>query len=164
VIGGGDWSDDRLLPDLVRGFLAGEVVRIRRPGSVRPWQHVLEPLWGYLRLAEALLADEGGAASAWNFGPLAEDAWPVARIAETMADVWGDSARWVLDAEPCVHEAGYLKLDAGKARAELGWQPALRLGDALEWLVAWYRAHAAGNDMQAFTLAQIEAYEALLGS
>jgi CDP-glucose 4,6-dehydratase len=162
VIGGGDWSDDRLLPDLVRGFLQGEAVRIRRPDSVRPWQHVLEPLWGYMLLAERLYKGDVSAASAWNFGPDAEDAWPVSRIAETMAGAWGDGARWVLDPEPGVHEAGYLKLDASKARDGLGWEPTLRLGTALEWLVGWYRAQAAGEEMQAYTLAQIDAYEDLL--
>jgi CDP-glucose 4,6-dehydratase len=162
VIGGGDWSDDRLLPDLVRGFLKGDAVRIRRPDSVRPWQHVLEPLWGYILLAERLYRGDSQAAAPWNFGPDTDDAWPVSRIAEAMAAAWGDGAQWVLDPEPGVHEAGYLKLDASKAKAELGWHPALRLGTTLEWLVAWYRAQTTGQEMQAYTLAQIDAYEALL--
>jgi CDP-glucose 4,6-dehydratase len=162
VIGGGDWSDDRLLPDLVRGFQTGEPVRIRRPDSIRPWQHVLEPLWGYIRLAEELYKGNTSAATGWNFGPQEEDAWPVSWIAEKMAQAWGDGAGWVRDADSSAHEAGYLKLDASKARAELGWHPSLRIGTALEWLVRWYRAHAAGADMHAFTLAQIKAYEALL--
>ncbi len=166
VIGGGDWSDDRLLPDLVRGFLGGEPVRIRRPESIRPWQHVLEPLWGYIRLAEELYKGSLSAAAGWNFGPRDEDAWPVARIAGTMADLWGNGARWVADAAPDadagLHEAHFLKLDTSKARSELGWHPSLRMDTALEWLVSWYRAQAAGKDMHAYTLTQIAGYEALL--
>jgi CDP-glucose 4,6-dehydratase len=161
VIGGGDWSQDRLIPDLVRGFLAQEPVLIRRPGSVRPWQHVLEPLAGYLTLAGRLLAGERQLADAWNFGPHDDDAWPVGRIAETMAMRWGSDASWIVDSAPSVHEAGYLKLDASKARAELGWLPQLRLNTALDWAVDWYKAWNAGSDMQAFTLNQIEAYKRL---
>lgn len=162
VIGGGDWSDDRLIPDLVRGFLNGEEVRIRRPKSIRPWQHVLEPLWGYMRIAEELYKGNSGCATAWNFGPADDDAWPVARIAEKMVQVWGDGAKWVLDPDPGAHEAGYLKLDASKARADLGWHPSLSIGTTLEWLVNWYRAHQKGEDMHAYTVQQIEDYEALL--
>jgi CDP-glucose 4,6-dehydratase len=160
VIGGGDWSQDRLIPDLIRGFLASEPVPIRRPNSIRPWQHVLEPLAGYMTLAQRLLAGETKVASAWNFGPFDEDAWPVQRIAETMVQRWGGGAAWTLDEAPSVHEAGYLKLDAGKAHAELGWRPRLRLAQALDWTVDWYRAWNTGADMQAFTLDQIAAYAA----
>ena len=162
VIGGGDWSDDRLIPDLVKGFLRGEAVRIRRPNSIRPWQHVLEPLWGYIRIAEELYKGNSTAASAWNFGPADDDAWPVGRIAEKMVQVWGDGAKWILDPDPGAHEAGYLKLDASKARAELGWHPSLHIGTTLEWLVNWYRAQQQGEDMHAYTLQQIAAYETLL--
>jgi CDP-glucose 4,6-dehydratase len=164
VIGGGDWSADRLIPDLVRGFVAGEPVLIRRPQAIRPWQHVLEPLHGYIRLAEQLLTHNPKFATAYNFGPLEDDARPVAWIAEKMTGFWGDGAKWVLDPEPGVHEAGYLKLDASRARADLGWTPRLRLETALEWVVQWTRAWRSGADMHAFTLAQIEAYEALLHS
>ncbi len=162
VIGGGDWSTDRLIPDLIRGFAAGKEVRVRRPKSIRPWQHVLEPLWGYIRLAEELYKGNAACASAWNFGPHDEDAWPVGRIAEKMVQVWGDGARWKLDPDPGAHEAGYLKLDPSKARAVLGWQPSLRIGTTIEWLVEWYRAHGRGQDMQAYTLDQIAQYEGIL--
>jgi CDP-glucose 4,6-dehydratase len=162
VIGGGDWSPDRLIPDLVRGFLSGRPVRIRRPLAIRPWQHVLEPLHGYIRLAEELLTHNPKFATAYNFGPSDDDARRVAWIAEKMTAFWGDSASWVLDPDPGVHEASYLKLDASRARADLGWTPRLPLETALEWLVQWYRAWQSGADMHAFTLAQIAAYESLL--
>lgn len=161
VIGGGDWSTDRLIPDLVRGFLAGETVRIRRPKAIRPWQHVLEPVFGYILLAEKLYEQDAKFATAYNFGPAEDDVQPVEWIADRMAKLWGGGAKWVLDPEPGVHEAGYLKLDAGKAQAELGWTPQLDLETALEWLVAWYRAQEAGDAMQDLTVKQIAAYEAL---
>lgn len=162
VIGGGDWATDRLIPDLVRGFLAGEAVRIRRPHAIRPWQHVMEPLHGYIRLAEQLLTHDPRFATAYNFGPHDDDAREVAWIAEKMTGFWGNGAKWVLDPDPGVHEAGYLKLDASRARTDLGWTPRLNLETALQWLVQWYRAWQSGADMHAFTLAQIGNYEAQL--
>ncbi len=162
VIGGGDWSTDRLIPDLVRGFLAGEPVLIRRPQAIRPWQHVLEPLQGYIQLAEHLLsADAARYATAFNFGPADDDAQPVGWITEKMTQFWGGGASWVQDPDPGLHEAGYLKLDASRARAELQWHPRLRLETTLQWLVEWYKAWQAGTDMHQFTLAQIKAYEEL---
>ena len=162
VIGGGDWSLDRLLPDLVRGFLSGKPVPIRRPKSIRPWQHVLEPVHGYMLLAERLLsADAKQYATAYNFGPGEEDARPVAWIADHMATTWGEGATWVLDEDPSVHEAGYLKLDASRARHDLNWQPKLNLSTALDWLVQWYQAQANGQDMHQLTLKQIKDYEAM---
>lgn len=170
VIGGGDWSTDRLVPDLIRGFLEGQPVKIRRPHSIRPWQHVLEPLDGYMRLAEALLApervDAGRFATAYNFGPADDDARTVGWIVERMTEFWGKGASWELDEDPGVHEAGYLKLDASRAKADLGWVPRMKLETALRWLVEWYRmaeeSPAGSKDMQAFTLKQIAEYEGLV--
>jgi CDP-glucose 4,6-dehydratase len=162
VIGGGDWSEDRLIPDLIRGFQAKQPVLIRRPHAIRPWQHVLEPLHGYILLAELLLTERAQFASAFNFGPGDEDAWPVERIATTVAKMWGEGASWLRDADPGVHEAHTLRLDASKARAELGWQPRLRIEAALEWTMAWYRAWQQGAEMRQETQAQIAAYEELL--
>jgi CDP-glucose 4,6-dehydratase len=140
-------------------------VPIRRPHAIRPWQHVLEPLHGYLSLAEKLLStDPAKFATAYNFGPADDDARPVGWIAERMTHTWGDGASWVLDEDPSVHEAGYLKLDASRARADLAWTPRLHLSDALDWLVRWYKAHEAGADMQAYTLEQIGQYETILAS
>ena len=158
VIGGGDWSSDRLIPDLVRGFLSGEPVGIRHPHAIRPWQHVLEPLHGYIRLAEKLLTDDPRFATAYNFGPSDDDARPVAWIAERMTAFWGNGASWVLDDDPGPHEAGYLKLDSSRAHADLGWTPQLNLQQALELLVGWYRAWQTGSDMHTFTLNQIEQF------
>jgi CDP-glucose 4,6-dehydratase len=159
VIGGGDWSEDRLIPDLIRGFQAKQPVLIRRPDAIRPWQHVLEPLHGYMMLAEQLLAERTQFASAFNFGSADDDAWPVERIATAVAKMWGDGASWVRDGIPSVHEDHALRLDASKARTELGWQPCLRIETALEWTMAWYRAAQQGADMRQETLAQIAAYQ-----
>ncbi len=162
VIGGGDWSEDRLIPDLIRGFQARQPVIIRRPKALRPWQHVLEPLHGYMMIAEQLLAGHESFASAFNFGPNSDDNWTVERIANYMASTWGEEAAWLCDAEPGVHEAGVLRLDVSKARAELGWQPRLRIESALEWTVEWFRAWMKGESMLKETQAQIAAYEHLI--
>jgi CDP-glucose 4,6-dehydratase len=162
VIGGGDWSEDRLLPDLIRGFISGKPVLIRRPLAIRPWQHVLEPVAGYLALGERLLEGDIAFADAWNFGPWDDDAWPVGRIATEMAHRWGSGASWITDESETVHEAGYLKLDSSKARSELHWSPQLRLKSALEWLVDWYQAWQGGTDMHEFTLNQIARYKAMV--
>ncbi len=158
VVGGGDWAADRLLPDLVRGFSAGEPVPIRRPDAVRPWQHVLEPVRGYLHLAERLWS-RPELAGAWNFGPDEGDARPVGWVADRVARLWGDGARWELDGAEHPPEATYLRLDCSKARSELGWTPILILDEALDRLVEWYRAHGAGRDMRELTLSQIAAYQ-----
>ena len=158
VIGGGDWSTDRLLPDLVRGFLSGKPVGIRHPHAIRPWQHVLEPLHGYILLAEKLLTGSPHFATAYNFGPADTDARPVSWIAEQMRAFWGNEASWVLDSAPTPHEAGYLRLDSSRAHADLGWSPQLNLQQALELLVGWYRSWQTGSDMHTFTLKQIEQF------
>ena len=159
VIGGGDWSEDRLIPDLIRGFLSGLPVNIRNPNATRPWQHVLEPLAGYIALAERLLNNGPEFATAWNIGPADDDALPVSRIADTITAAWGNGASWVSDTAEHPHEAGYLKLDASKARALLGWRPQLSIETALHWLVEWFQAWQRHEDMQAFTLTQIANYQ-----
>jgi CDP-glucose 4,6-dehydratase len=161
VIGGGDWSEDRLIPDLIRGFRSGQPVLIRRPNAIRPWQHVLESLNGYINLAEKLLAEPARFASAYNFGPSEEDAHPVEWIASKLANMWGKGAAWTRDSEPSPHETNVLRLDASKARALLGWKPRLKIEAALEWTMAWYRAWNQGADMTDFTLKQIADYERL---
>lgn len=143
VIGGGDWSEDRLIPDMVRAFLKREPVVIRNPGSTRPWQHVMEPLSGYMRLAECLLSSSGSRdakyAEAFNFGPSDDDCWPVGQVVENFSRTWGSGAVWHLDPTPQPHEAGFLKLDSSKAKAVLEWSPRWRLETALEATAAWYR-------------------------
>ena len=158
VIGGGDWAEDRLIPDILRAFDAGDPVLIRNPVSTRPWQHVLEPLGGYLDLAQALWTGGQDHAEGWNFGPRDEDAQPVGAIVERMATLWGAGARWEADAGPHPHEARYLKLDISKARARLGWQPRWTLADALARIVAWRQAWTAGVDMREHCLRDIRDY------
>ncbi len=160
VIGGGDWAEDRLIPDMVRAVAAGQPVKIRNPHAIRPWQHVLEPLSGYLTLAERLYTDGHAAAEPFNFGPDERDARPVQWIIERLCAQWGDGAAWQLDPAPQPHEATYLKLDCSKARARLGWQARWPLGHTIDRIVAWHKAHAAGADMRALTLAQIRDYQA----
>ncbi len=142
VIGGGDWAADRLVPDIVRAIARGETVSIRKPHAIRPWQHVLEPLSGYLLLAEKLYCDGLHYAEAWNFGPNDSDAQPVQVIVERLTSQWGDNARWALDDGDHPHEATFLKLDCSKARARLGWRPRWDLGHSLDNIVAWYKAAA----------------------
>lgn len=162
VIGGGDWAVDRLVPDAVRAFRAGQPLVIRTPSAVRPWQHVLEPLAGYLCLAQRLSREDGQRfAQAWNFGPDDADERPVGTVATTLAALWRDGAAWQRDgADNHPHEAGLLKLDSGKARERLGWRPRWSLDKALAATISWYKAQAAGADMRAATLAQIAAYMA----
>jgi CDP-glucose 4,6-dehydratase len=161
VIGGGDWSEDRLIPDLVRGFRSGQPALIRRPNAIRPWQHVLESLNGYMILAEELLAQPARVASAYNFGPSDEEVWPVERIANRLVGIWGNGASWIRDFVPGVHEDHVLRLDASKARVELGWKPRLRIEPALEWTMGWYRAWNQGSNMAEFTMQQIADFEQL---
>jgi CDP-glucose 4,6-dehydratase len=163
AIGGGDWTSDQLIPDLIRGFLAGRPCPIRNPYAVRPWQFVLEPLRGYLMLAERLSKDPSRFASGWNFGPADTDGdRPVSWIADRLAQTWGDGASWSHDdATAHPREARFLKLDVSKAGACLDWHPVLPLKTALEWIVEWYRALQAGADLGALTRTQIERYERL---
>lgn len=161
VIGGGDFARDRLLTDIVAAIRKGEPVQIRNPGAVRPWQHVLEPLSGYLLLAEALCADGDGFAEAWNFGPEESDARSVGWICDRLVELWGNGASWVSDHAQYPKEATLLKLDCSRARSRLGWRPRLSLGDALDWIVDWYRAEEGHADMRHVTLSQIDRYRAL---
>ena len=158
VIGGGDWATDRLVPDLVRAFAAEEPPAIRSPDAVRPWQHVLEALGGYLLIAERLLARDALFADAWNFGPAEDDARPVSWIVDRMRAAWGGAAAPVPFAGAVPHEAGLLRLDCSKARAHLGWRPSLPLGNALEWIVEWHKAVGGGDDARETTLRQIAEY------
>lgn len=159
VIGGGDWSQDRLIPDILGAFEAGRVVSIRNPHSIRPWQHVLEPLHGYLTLAERLYANGPDYGEGWNFGPIDDDAKPVGWIAEQMGQMWGADAKWQVDAGDHPHEATYLKLDISKVRTRLGWRPSLRLTEALKLVVDWSKQRQRGTDIRTLTLDQIHAYQ-----
>lgn len=160
VFGGGDWAKDRLIPDIIRATRAGRETLIRNPHSIRPWQHVLEPLSGYLALAEGLLRDPNAVAGSWNFGPAMEDAVDVLTLARLFAADWPDGPRYHIAEDPgALPEAGLLRLDCTKARVRLGWRPRLPLPDALRMTADWYRADAAGRDMRAFTENQIAAYE-----
>jgi CDP-glucose 4,6-dehydratase len=161
AIGGGDWTSNQLVPDLMRAFLAGKPCLIRNPAASRPWQFVLEPLRGYLMLAERLAEDGARFASGWNFGPADTDAKPVSWIADELVRSWGKAAAWTQDSATHPHEAHALKLDASKAKTCLGWQPVLPLKQALGWIVEWYCAFEAGVDLQRLTRKQIEQFEAL---
>jgi CDP-glucose 4,6-dehydratase len=160
VIGGGDWAADRLVPDILRAVERNQPVVIRNPHATRPWQHVLEPLCGYLTLAQRLWAADGQSfAEGWNFGPRDDDARPVQWIVEQMVQRWGGQARWQLDGGQHPHEANYLKLDISKARHRLGWQPVWDLSTALIHIISWHQAWLAQQDMHAQCLAQIVRYQ-----
>ncbi len=158
VIGGGDWAADRLVPDVLRAVEQGQVVQIRNPHAIRPWQHVLEPLSGYLQLAQALY--EGGPrfAEAFNFGPADDDAKPVQWIVQALTQLWGSGATWALDEGAHPHEANFLKLDCSKAKAVLGWEPRWRLPEALAQIVKWHKAHISGENMQDVCMQQMMDY------
>ncbi|WP_445288511.1 CDP-glucose 4,6-dehydratase [Variovorax atrisoli] len=158
VIGGGDWADDRLVPDFFRAAHAGRPLEVRYAGATRPWQHVLEPLSGYLLLAENLASGDPQFASAWNFGPTDEDAVPVRQLLDRLVSKV-EGTQWRETGASTLHEAGYLKLDSSKARGLLGWRPRWALDEALDKTVAWDAAWRSGGDMQDFCLSQIEMYE-----
>jgi CDP-glucose 4,6-dehydratase len=156
VIGGGDWGEDRLVADAVRSLDDRRPLLVRNPDAVRPWQHVLSPLSGYLRLAEALSRPPSGqAARAWNLGPAAEDVQPVSWIVQRLCELWGGELTWKLDERFNPPEAGHLALDSSAAERLLGWRPACSLADALELVVQWHRAHRQGQDMRRVSLSQL---------
>jgi CDP-glucose 4,6-dehydratase len=159
VIGGGDWAQDRLIPDILKAFENGEQVLIRNPHSIRPWQHVLEPLSGYLILAQSLYTQPDSYAEGWNFGSNDEDAKPVEFIVKRLAEIWGDNATWALDNNINPHEANYLKLDCSKAKARLNWKSKWPLDEALDRIVEWQKYYQQGVDMQSVTFAQIANYQ-----
>lgn len=158
VIGGGDWACDRLIPDILKAFEREQAVVVRNPNSIRPWQHVLEPLSGYLVIAEKLYCDGIDYAEAWNLGPQESDAQPVGSIVEKIVGLWGGGATWKLDGSVHPHEATYLKLDCSKAKARLGWKPRWSLDETLEKIVRWHKAWLIGEDMQAYSKNEINEY------
>lgn len=158
VIGGGDWADDRLIPDILRAFESSKPVIIRNPLSTRPWQHVLEPLSGYLVLAENLYIHGTAYAEAWNFGPKEDDCKPVNWILDKMVVDWGTDARWELDKSNNPHEAGYLKLDCSKAASELKWNPKWNLEYTLNLIVNWHQGWQSGINAKDLCLKEIESY------
>jgi len=158
VVGGGDWAEDRLVPDAIRAFLKGEPVRIRNPRSVRPWQHVLDPLAGYLILAERLALHGPEAGEAWNFGPLNDDGRTVAWVMDYICGAWREGARWVEDGAEHPHEERSLRLDCSKAAARLTWRPRLGLTQSLDLALEWYKASARKQDMPDLTRRQVHDY------
>ncbi|MFC1844700.1 CDP-glucose 4,6-dehydratase [Thermodesulfobacteriota bacterium] len=160
VIGGGDWAKDRLVPDIIRAAMNGRTVLLRNPHAIRPWQHVLDPLSGYLMLIEKLYTEGQPFAQGWNFGPSEQDTRPVEWIAQKIAALCG-GLKWEKDNSANPHEAHYLKLDCSKARTQLAWKPRFNLQKALEWTVLWYKRQAAGEDMRSTTEEQIKNYTGL---
>jgi CDP-glucose 4,6-dehydratase len=158
VIGGGDWAYDRLIPDFIRAISKGEEVRIRSPYAIRPWQHVLEPLSGYLTLAAKLFSEGPKYAEGWNFGPDDKDARNVEWITDTICKLWGDGASYSIDTNPQPHEANYLKLDWSKAKTELGWIPKWDIETTLKSIVDWNKCFLSGENMRTITQQQIADY------
>ncbi len=161
VIGGGDWAADRLIPDCVRALAAARTIGIRNPASIRPWQHVLDPLCGYLILAERLADHPDRYAEAWNFGPLDQEVRPVSWIADRVVRAWDGAARWEKISGDALHEAEILKVDAAKAHRRLGWSPALPLEAGIDWTIAWYKQVLGGEVALDITEAQIDRYSTL---
>ncbi len=162
VIGGGDWARDRLIPDLVRAFSGQTTAVIRYPQAIRPWQHVLEPLNGYLTLAEAMWREKNEFAGAWNFGPPPNLSKPVAWVADRMAQVWPEKAQWKATGDKHVHEAQNLTLNSRKSATQLGWRSLLSIQETIDWICEWYIARQAGQPVAEITERQIRRYEALL--
>ena len=163
VIGGGDWAADRLIPDLIRALLAGRRPLIRAPAAVRPWQHVLEALSGYILIAERLVAGDRSVGTGWNFGPANDDTKPVSWLVERLLERWGAEG-WDRPEGEQPHEATLLSLDCAKARRELGWRPSMRLAGALDQVVAWHQSVAAGADARMVTLDQLRTYRTAMRS
>jgi len=161
VIGGGDWAADRLVPDALRAFEIGQTLAVRNPYATRPWQHVLEPLCGYMALAEKLFLEGQSYAAGWNFGPNDDDVHPVSWIVADLARRWGGGAIWQVDGGEHPHEARYLKLDVSLAKSRLGWYPRMRLETSLEAIVDWHRSFLAQADMRRVSLNQIKSYASL---
>lgn len=163
VIGGGDWAEDRLVPDCIRALIKKRPVAIRNPQAVRPWQHVLDPLCGYLMLLERLWEDASGWDEEWNFGSSHEECRPVSWLVSELTRRWSEQASWTVTTNPDqLQEATYLTLDSSKARRRLAWTPRLNLDTALDWVVEWYRAFEAGTDLQKITTEQISRYSTSL--
>jgi CDP-glucose 4,6-dehydratase len=159
VIGGGDWAEDRLIPDILRAFEKNEPVIVRNPLSTRPWQHVLEPLSGYLVLAQHLFDEGSSFAEGWNFGPKDEDCKPVSWILEKMVDIWGNGAKWELDKNNNPHEAGFLKLDCSKAAMRLNWSPKWNLENTLESIINWHQNYLSQKNIQEQCFFEIAKYQ-----
>lgn len=159
VIGGGDWAQDRLIPDMVQCFAEGKVLTIRNPNAIRPWQHVLEPLRGYISLAQNLYEHGPTYFGGWNFGPAESDTQTVQWIVERTAALWHKPVSWAVDGSEQPHEAQYLKLDVSKAARRLHWNPAMNLDTALQYTIHWYQDWINGADMRVTTLNQIKSYQ-----
>ena len=162
VIGGGDWAKARLIPDILQAFAERRSVSIRYPNSIRPWQHVLEPLSGYLTLAECLFENGPQFSEAWNFGPNDGDAQPVSWIADKLCHMWGDGTKWNVESGEHPHEAGFLKLDASKASSRLNWRPLLNLEETLDLIVKWHQRYQQGESVHQICIDQISQYQARL--
>jgi CDP-glucose 4,6-dehydratase len=162
VIGGGDWAEDRIVPDVIKALQSGTVANVRNPLAVRPWQFVLEPLHGYMLLAEQLWLDKGKYAGAWNFGPADEAATSVGTLVGELARAWGEEVTWQRDTGAQPHEATWLKLDSSKARQVLGWNPIQALSTTLHWTVEWYQQYAELGNAREKTLEQIKLYQEAL--
>ncbi len=159
VVGGGDWAKDRLIPDIINAFMDNRPVIIRYPNAIRPWQHVLEPLRGYLMLAEKLWTSGSKFCGGWNFGPDDNDAKPVSWVSDCLTNLWGGHASWKTDSTAQPHEDTYLKLDCTKTKSLLEWSPKINLDTTLKWIVEWYQASINNKDMRKITKAEISRYE-----
>ena len=166
VIGGGDWARDRLIPDFIRATLENRALQIRFPKAVRPWQHVMEPLWGYLLLAERLYQGDEQVAGGWNFGPDEKHTWTVQQVVEKMCQLWGVGAAWEYEQEQCLHEASFLHLDSTKAKRMLHWKPMLSMEETVKMTIEWYRKwYDKEENARVLAMAQIDNYlEKLAGA